>query len=130
MSQPDFLIDLDRYERIFNEPITRTLLLNIGLNRAYGGVVDKDTVLAALRDNQLDLVRARIGAYCGEPTLAAVVASYAQSAGSVAQRLRRVSIDCGQDCIAVYVPRTKQGALIGPCTERWGSFDLDKFIMP
>lgn len=130
MSQPDFIIDPARLERLFNQPVTRTLLLNIGLNRADGGELDEAAVLAVLRDNKLNLVRARIDSYCGERVLTAVVVAYAQSAYMIARRLWRISYECGQDCIAVYAMLTKKGALIGPNTERWGEFDLDKFIMP
>jgi len=32
-----------------------------------------------------------------------------------------------QDCISVFYPARREGALIGPLAAQWGAFDLDKF---
>lgn len=38
-----------------------------------------------------------------------------------------LSIDLGQDCIAVYVPDKGVGALVGPKAKEWGAFNLEFF---
>ena len=38
-----------------------------------------------------------------------------------------LSIDLGQDCIAVYLPAKGVGALVGPKAKEWGAFNLEFF---
>lgn len=38
-----------------------------------------------------------------------------------------LSIDLGQDCIAVYAPSVGVGALVGPKAKEWGAFKLEFF---
>lgn len=45
----------------------------------------------------------------------------------VKQRFHYVSIELGQECIAVYIPETNRGMLIGPLAARWGAFNLEFF---
>ncbi len=38
-----------------------------------------------------------------------------------------LAVELRQDCIAVYIPRSGVGKLIGPNADKWGEFDLTYF---
>lgn len=64
-----------------------------------------------------------------EPTLVVRVTSINGPSFTLAN-LRQLAIDLGQDCIAVYRPKTGGGALIGPKAAEWGPFNPEYFILP
>lgn len=62
-----------------------------------------------------------------EPTLVLDVTSLNGPSLTMAQ-FRALATDLEQDCIAVYRPKTKGGALIGPKAAEWGPFNPSYFF--
>lgn len=104
-------------------------ILNVGLDK-----VDADTRVAAyvarqmLAANDILIVRDAVLQSDTEPTLVAEVNTLSNSAALVLQQFHQIAVDLGQDCIAVYRPQQKSGALIGPRSQAWGSFNPEFFF--
>ena len=45
-------------------------------------------------------------------------------------RLHTIAAVLGRDCIAVYLPSSDTGSLVGPVTQGYGRFDIDRFVQP
>lgn len=44
--------------------------------------------------------------------------------------IHQLAVEFGQDCIALYLPKSKTGRLIGPLAAKWGAFNPAYFLLP
>jgi hypothetical protein len=102
-------------------------ILNIGLDvnatRLLAAHVVKQLVVAADFVINAD----RLVESDTEPTLVLDVTSLSGPSLTLAQ-LRALATDLEQDCIAVYRPKTGNGALVGPRADKWGPFNPQYFF--
>ena len=105
-----------------------TFILNIGLNRASGGVVTPEQARQVLRAYGFSILREALLESDTEPTLVAEVATGFATTLTVLRLLHRVAEELDQDCIAVYRELTG-GALIGPRADAWGPFNPEYFLL-
>lgn len=127
---------------IDNNPIT--VSVNIGLHAVMPGmpgvqVYSVDNVLWAMEDVsvnnvfQVDILNAVVKESESEPT-AVMILQFNNSMEDIIEYLYALSIELGQDCIAVIEHNIyeniyeKQGHLVGPNAAKWGPFDINKFL--
>lgn len=104
-------------------------ILNIGLKVGTSGNIPVELVKDMLWNADLSVKTERVVQSDTEPTLVVEVSSMNGPTLTLAL-LNRLSSDLGQDCVAVYRPKTQSGALIGPKAAAWGSFNPEFFILP
>lgn len=103
-------------------------ILNIGLN------VDATTSIAAEVARQIVVANDflvttwSVAQSDTEPTLVCEVMPMKTDLRQVAMDVCQIAVDLRQDCVAVYVPLTGKGVLMGPGAKRWGPFDPTRFI--
>ena len=101
--------------------------LNIGLDVPHTVVNharQAAKALQILRDT-FSHVTVRQAQSSTEPTL---VVTLSASPARVYADVARISEALGQDCIAVYCPQRRTGALVGPKSADWGVFNPANFI--
>lgn len=104
-------------------------ILNIGLDKVdASALVAAEVARQMLAANDILIVRDAVLQSDTEPTLVAEVDTLSNSAMLVLQQFHQVAVDLNQDCIAVYRPQQKSGALIGPRSQAWGSFNPEFFF--
>lgn len=81
----------------------------------------------ALLENKFAFVRATVKQSSTEPTL---VAEFQTSSSRAYPEALAISEALRQDCVALYCPDTKTGALIGTKAAAWGEFNKQFFIQP
>ena len=104
------------------------LILNIGLDVGATRTMHVSVVHEILSANGFLRHRERVIESDTEPTLVVEV-SHLGSPMSAALAVFILPRDLQQDCIAVYNPATKVGALAGPRANEWGPFDPARFFL-
>lgn len=103
------------------------LILNIGLARTGNSNIGVGTVLRELAARSFGIDRHTIAHSDTEITVVAEVEDYDFPGQD--NRISMLSSLLGQDCIAVYNPKTREGSLIGPRAAAWGEFNPEFFIL-
>jgi hypothetical protein len=104
-------------------------ILNIGLKSKTLGDIPVELAKQMLWAADLLIKTERVAQSDTEPTLVVEVTSLNGPRMTLAA-LHQLSVDLGQDCVGVYRPKTKGGALIGPKAAAWGEFNPEFFILP
>ena len=104
--------------------------INIGLEIPGVKQTAKQRKQQALRalsllEQHFAFVRSSIKQSPSEQTL---VASFQAANKGIYQRALAISEALQQDCVAIYCPDTKTGALIGTRAAQWGEFNPNRFI--
>lgn len=102
-------------------------ILNIGLKSETLGDISLLLAKQMLWAADLMIVKEAVHTSDTEPTLVVEVSTLNGPSLTLAQ-FRNLAIDLGQDCIAIYRPKTGKGALIGPKAAAWGPFNPEYFI--
>jgi hypothetical protein len=105
------------------------VILNIGLKSDTLGDISVVLAKQMLWAADLLIKSERLVQSDTEPTLVVEVTSV-NGPTLTLSALHNLSVDLGQDCIAVYRPKTKGGALVGPKASAWGRFNPEFFILP
>lgn len=104
-------------------------ILNIGLARKGKPNLTADEVMQAVNATlSCAVVSSNQVVSDTEPTLVVSCVGQPRMMTVYAAKVYRVSSTLGQDCIAVYWPEVKSGALIGPNAEAWGEFNPKFFF--
>lgn len=103
-------------------------ILNIGLKSDTLGDISVELAKQMLWAADLLIKSETVLQSDTEPTLVVRVTSINGPSFTLAN-LRQLAIDLGQDCIAVYRPKTGGGALIGPKAAEWGPFNPAYFFL-
>ena len=102
------------------------LILNIGLDVQATRQIAAHVALEIVKANGFIVHSSKVIESDTEPTLVVEVSGY----GSLRKALETISTDLHQDCIAVWVPESAVGRLVGPRADKWGAFNPEFFIMP
>lgn len=103
-------------------------LLNVGLDAKATTTISADVARQIVGANDFLVTTWSVVQSDTEPTLVCEVIPLSTSPLLVLQQLHQIAIDLRQDCIAVYRPHTKGGALIGPNAKAWGKFNPAYFF--
>lgn len=103
------------------------VILNIGLAVGTNGNIGPGTVLREIQGFGFDIVTYGIVHSDTERTIVALVDD--RDAAGQDNRIYQLSRFLQQDCIAVYYPETRDGALIGPKADEWGEFNPEFFFL-
>ena len=98
--------------------------LNIGLHRAKGGKVTRKQLKDALAANG---IAGAITYHVSDSEPTAVVELTKRPTRATVHAL---SVELGQDAIALYSLPAKRGTLIGPNAAKWGKFNPAYFLLP
>jgi hypothetical protein len=101
--------------------------LNIGLDvpHTVANHARQAAKALGLLQDTFSHVTVRIEQSATEPTL---VVTLSASPARVYADVARISDALGQDCIAVYCPQRRTGALVGTKAAQWGVFNPANFI--
>ena len=105
------------------------ITLNIGLAREGKPNLTADEAAQAIRAVlSAGVVRFNQVVSDTEPTLIVACVGEPKLMGVYMDQVYRTAVALDQDCIAVYWPEVKSGALIGPNAEAWGEFNPKFFF--
>lgn len=104
------------------------LILNIGLDVQATRTLAAHVALQIVAANDFRVGRHAVIQSDTEPTLVVEVGVFDFPALAW-EKLKQISIDLHQDCVAAYNPTSGKGALIGPKAADWGPFNPAFFFL-
>lgn len=104
-----------------------SIILNIGLAHNGNSNLCVGAVLIDLANN-FGIIKYAIHHSDTEMTVVAELESLGNVV-SIANSIFHLADIWGQDCVATYNCSTGNGALIGPRSDKWGSFNPDYFLL-
>lgn len=103
-------------------------ILNIGLESQATSLISAHVAREIVSANEFLVTNYSVGESDTEPTLVCEVMPLKTDLRQIAQDVYQIAVDLRQDCVAVYVPLTGKGVLMGPRAERWGPFNPARFV--
>jgi hypothetical protein len=103
------------------------VILNIGLAQGTNGNIGFGTALRELSQAGFSISEYRLLHSDTEPTVVART-TFNSARGLLHTAAFCVSVLLDQDCVAIYLPATNEGHLVGPRASTWGEFNPEYFI--